>query len=199
MLEASDSLNALFVGAVEAPSLADFAAYLSSKTSGSISISSAQVDYFMPKLKSDETSYSSYVFRAVTGPAFSAGNFLDALSTRLVLRARVEEDRGSQILAIQLLGLPRERTESQFEVDRTREFATVVFTFFPSDYDVIKGPLFEEVVNNFFTKNAARFRSDAGVVGFDSEYAEQMCYYKVADDRCDPMILTGLCGFVSIL
>jgi hypothetical protein len=170
------SFNALFRRAVEARTLADFADYLSSKTSGAISKTSREVVYEISSPMMDESNYSFYTFTAVRGPFFSAHHFLDALSRRLLIRSKLVEDAdGSQTLAVELRPW-QEGTASIFPVNRRQSFAKVRFHFFYPHYDVIKGPLFEEVVSDIFRHDDSR--DEAGVVGHTLNYRRPMCYYK---------------------
>jgi hypothetical protein len=167
------SFNALFRRAVEASTLAEFADYLSNKTSGGISKISREVVYHVSNPMTDESNYSFYTFAVIRGEPFSAGHFLEALSRRLLIRSKLEVDAdGSQILAVELR--PRqEGAASTFPVGR---FSKVRFKFYYPHYDVIKRPLFEEVVSDIFRYDFPIL--EAGVVGHTLNYRRPMCYYK---------------------
>ena len=166
------SMHALFRRAVEAPSLAEFAAYISNKTSGGLFRTAREVVFHMTDV-ADEANYSTYTFTSLNGQ-FSARTLLDALSRRLELKAAVREEKGLQVLTVRLISRQRERTRSTIDVDLSRMFSTVRFTYYHPHSRDIKGPLFEEVVQDMSVDG--RF-----LVGYSLDYRRPLCYYGAGD------------------
>jgi hypothetical protein len=162
------SMNALFRRAVETPSLAEFAAYMSTKTSGGLFRTGREVVFHRTDI-ADEANYSAYTFTSLNGQ-FSARSLLGALSRRLEIIAAVREEGGSQILTVQLIRRQRETTRSVVDVDLSRTFATVRFTYHHPHSKDIKLPLFEEIVRDMFV-------DEFSMVGYSLDYSHPMCYY----------------------